>query len=140
MGPRPLCEKLTLLCGGYCTFRVLYAGLPDVPPHIMWDVTSPCKHLHLQSASSKNSDGASSPGSGSKYRPSLSRILLSLETPAAKQQALTHVLNALKILYARDAIIAALERQQLKECSATSDSGQCLTNIRRSSIFSPRGA
>ena len=41
-------------------------------------------------------------------RPSLSRILLSLESNSAKQQALQHVLNGMQILCARDAVVAVL--------------------------------
>jgi E3 ubiquitin-protein ligase HERC2 len=39
---------------------------------------------------------------------SLSRIILSLESHVSKQQALQHVLNALQILHAREAVVAAL--------------------------------
>ncbi|KAK7864133.1 hypothetical protein R5R35_007650 [Gryllus longicercus] len=39
---------------------------------------------------------------------SLSRMLLSLETPAAQQRALQHVLSALQVLQAREAVVAAL--------------------------------
>jgi E3 ubiquitin-protein ligase HERC2 len=41
-------------------------------------------------------------------RLSLSKILLSLESNAAKQKALQHVLNALQIMYAREAVVAAI--------------------------------
>ncbi|KAK0097381.1 hypothetical protein PV326_002182 [Microctonus aethiopoides] len=41
-------------------------------------------------------------------RPSLSNIILSLESNVAKQQALQHVLNALYIMQARTAIVTAL--------------------------------
>ncbi len=49
-------------------------------------------------------------GSGGRKpaRPSLSRIILSLESNAAKQQALQHILNALQILYSREAVVSAL--------------------------------
>jgi hypothetical protein len=39
---------------------------------------------------------------------SLSRIILSLESHVSKQQALQHVLNALQVLHAREAVVAAL--------------------------------
>jgi hypothetical protein len=39
---------------------------------------------------------------------SLSRIILSLESHVSKQQALKHVLNALQVLHAREAVVAAL--------------------------------
>ena len=41
-------------------------------------------------------------------RPSLARIILSLESNVAKQQALQHILNTLQILYAREAVVSAL--------------------------------
>ncbi|XP_043274810.1 E3 ubiquitin-protein ligase HERC2 isoform X2 [Venturia canescens] len=41
-------------------------------------------------------------------RPSLSNIILSLESNVAKQQALQHVLNALHIMQARSAVVTAL--------------------------------
>ncbi|XP_057611964.1 E3 ubiquitin-protein ligase HERC2-like [Chionomys nivalis] len=41
-------------------------------------------------------------------RPSLAKILLSLEGNLAKQQALSHILTALQIMYARDAVVGAL--------------------------------
>ena len=39
-------------------------------------------------------------------RPSLARIILSLESNAAKQQALQHILNALQILSSREAVVS----------------------------------
>jgi len=39
---------------------------------------------------------------------SLSRTILSLDSPAAKQNALQHVLNALRINLSRDIVLAAL--------------------------------
>ena len=41
-------------------------------------------------------------------RPSLTRIILSLQTPLKQQEALAHVLTALQIAYARDAIVNSL--------------------------------
>jgi len=41
-------------------------------------------------------------------RPSLSKILVSLESTSAQQQALQHILNALQIMIAREIIVAAL--------------------------------
>ena len=42
-------------------------------------------------------------------RPSLTRIILSLQTPLKQQEALAHVLTSLQIAYARDAIVNSLE-------------------------------
>ena len=41
-------------------------------------------------------------------RPSLTRIILSLQTALKQQEALAHVLTALQIAYARDAIVNSL--------------------------------
>lgn len=41
-------------------------------------------------------------------RPSLTRIILSLQTPLKQQEALSHVLTSLQIAYARDAIVNSL--------------------------------
>ncbi len=66
--------------------------------------TSPARH-----ASGGGGAGSSGHSSGKKVvRPSLSRILLSLESNSAKQQALQHILNGLQILCAREAVVAAL--------------------------------
>ncbi|KFB50142.1 hypothetical protein ZHAS_00018200 [Anopheles sinensis] len=46
--------------------------------------------------------------SSKQQRPSLSEIVLSLETASARQAALSHILNAMSILHARACIIAAL--------------------------------
>nr|CAD7453257.1 unnamed protein product [Timema tahoe] len=47
-------------------------------------------------------------GPGKKPSLSLSKMILSLESSGAKQHALQHVLNALQVLHARDAVVAAL--------------------------------
>lgn len=43
-----------------------------------------------------------------REKDSLSKIILSLDTAAAKQNALQHVLNALRISLAREIVLAAL--------------------------------
>ncbi|MCL4127827.1 UNVERIFIED_CONTAM: hypothetical protein GTU68_029447, partial [Idotea baltica] len=53
-----------------------------------------------------NKDGHSKKGG---HSPSLSRIVLSLDSSATKQAALQHILNALQIIYARDCVITALD-------------------------------
>ena len=54
-----------------------------------------------------NSEGT--PSTGRKFsRLSLSRILLSLDSNASKQKSLQHILNALQIIYAREAVVAAI--------------------------------
>lgn len=62
------------------------------------------KHSEDQSAQSQSSNLSSSKSS----RNSLARVILSLENNCLKQQALQYVLNALQILFARDAVVAAL--------------------------------
>lgn len=54
------------------------------------------------------SAGASNCIGGTPANPSLSRVVLSLESSAARQAALQHILNALQVMYARDCVIAAL--------------------------------
>ncbi|XP_052902276.1 probable E3 ubiquitin-protein ligase HERC2 [Anopheles moucheti] len=48
------------------------------------------------------------PNNSKPQRPSLSEIVLSLETASARQAALSHIINAMGILHARACIIAAL--------------------------------
>ncbi len=59
-------------------------------------------------AASSNYGTSAVGGKKSCLRPSLSRVILSLETNSAKQQALQHVLAGLQILCAREAVVAAL--------------------------------
>ncbi|XP_077983839.1 E3 ubiquitin-protein ligase HERC2-like [Glandiceps talaboti] len=63
------------------------------------------------SSDSSSQSGGGAAGSQSKQRPSLAKIVLSLETNAAKQQALTHILTSLQIIYARFAVVIALENE-----------------------------
>ncbi|XP_059922232.1 E3 ubiquitin-protein ligase HERC2 isoform X1 [Gadus macrocephalus] len=62
----------------------------------------------LDSDSSAASNKMSGRSSAKANRPSLAKILLSLDGNLAKQQALSHVLSALQIMYARDAVVGAL--------------------------------
>ncbi|XP_054270101.1 E3 ubiquitin-protein ligase HERC2 isoform X2 [Macrosteles quadrilineatus] len=54
-------------------------------------------------------------------RESLARTILSLESNMAKQNALQHVLNALRVMYARDAVIAALTSNNKMDAPTTSE-------------------
>ena len=65
------------------------------------------KDLNNDESNMSNAEGA---GSGGKKmsRLSLSRILLSLDSNASKQKSLQHILNALQIIYAREAVVAAI--------------------------------
>ncbi|XP_068449209.1 E3 ubiquitin-protein ligase HERC2 isoform X1 [Clinocottus analis] len=83
-------------------------------------------YLGVQSDSDSSSavnNKLSGPSSVKPNRPSLAKILLSLDGNAAKQQALCHVLSALQILYARDAVVGALMPASMilpAECPASS--------------------
>ncbi|GFN81530.1 E3 ubiquitin-protein ligase herc2-like, partial [Plakobranchus ocellatus] len=57
-------------------------------------------------------------------RPSLSKIILYMDSTLEKQRALNHVLNALQIKYARDAIVKALSKDMIHASVAALDSGQ----------------
>ncbi|XP_078045783.1 E3 ubiquitin-protein ligase HERC2 [Augochlora pura] len=61
------------------------------------------------SRSGANANGTSSTAS----RPSLASIILSLESNVAKQQALQHVINALRIMQARIAVVTALQSHSM---------------------------
>ncbi|XP_061744248.1 E3 ubiquitin-protein ligase HERC2 isoform X2 [Nerophis ophidion] len=67
-------------------------------------------YLGVQSDSSDSSarNKMSGQSNAKPNRPSLAKILLSLDGNLAKQQALSHVLSALQIMYARDAVVGAL--------------------------------
>uniref|UniRef100_A0A8C0GP25 E3 ubiquitin-protein ligase HERC2 n=1 Tax=Chelonoidis abingdonii TaxID=106734 RepID=A0A8C0GP25_CHEAB len=58
--------------------------------------------------SSAASNKISGVNSSKPNRPSLAKILLSLDGNLAKQHALSHILTALQIMYARDAVVGAL--------------------------------
>ncbi|XP_024133924.1 E3 ubiquitin-protein ligase HERC2 isoform X4 [Oryzias melastigma] len=64
--------------------------------------------VQSDSDSSAVSNKMSGQSSLKPNRPSLAKILLSLDGNLAKQQALSHVLSALQIMYARDAVVGAL--------------------------------
>ncbi|XP_062251671.1 LOW QUALITY PROTEIN: E3 ubiquitin-protein ligase HERC2 [Platichthys flesus] len=90
------------------------------------DVTTPSVHEPVLFQTARDSLGASYLGVQSDIdssavnnkmsgqsnvksnRPSLAKILLSLDGNPAKQQGLSHVLSALQIMYARDAVVDAL--------------------------------
>lgn len=55
------------------------------------------------------SGGASGSVGSTPANPSLSRVVLTLESAAARQMALQHILNALQVTYARDCVIASLD-------------------------------
>uniref|UniRef100_A0A3B3QN49 E3 ubiquitin-protein ligase HERC2 n=1 Tax=Paramormyrops kingsleyae TaxID=1676925 RepID=A0A3B3QN49_9TELE len=63
--------------------------------------------VQSDSDSSSASNKISGQSNAKPHRPSLAKILLSLDGSLAKQQALSHVLSALQIIYA-DAVVGAL--------------------------------
>ncbi len=74
-------------------------------------------------------------------RPSLIKIILSLKTPLKQQEALAHVLTALQIAYARDAIVnslggvaSAFQKRSIEEERVTA------ADISASVPTSPKGA
>lgn len=70
--------------------------------------------------------------SKSQNRPSLSEVLLSLESYGARQAALSYVLNAMSILQARQCIIAALSSHtQINGCTEkmTTDSDEYFKDL-----------
>ncbi|KAG5682896.1 hypothetical protein PVAND_012214 [Polypedilum vanderplanki] len=69
-------------------------------------------------------------------RKSLSEIILSLESPAALQIALSHILSAIKILQARSCIIAALtSHAQIKNHQTTFDADKILKEVKPEDII-----
>jgi len=66
------------------------------------------KDLNNDSLNINNNPGMSTTCRKSTARLSLSKILLSLESNASKQKALQHILNALQIIYVREAVVAAI--------------------------------
>lgn len=57
--------------------------------------------------------------SPTRDRDSLARIILTLESNIAKQNALQHILNGLRVMYARDAVIAALTSNNKMDAPVT---------------------
>lgn len=53
-------------------------------------------------------DSPSNETSSKRHRPSLAKIVLSLNTNYEHQQSLSHILTALQIMYARDSVVGAL--------------------------------
>lgn len=90
------------------------------------DFPAPTAHEPVMFPASRDPLGASSLGSDSqeqsnsaadtesneygehRHRPSLAKIVLSLNTNYERQQALSHILTALQIIYSRDAVVRAL--------------------------------
>ncbi|XP_053987984.1 E3 ubiquitin-protein ligase HERC2 isoform X2 [Hylaeus volcanicus] len=88
---------------------------------------SKSSHGHGNAATTGNNGiDASSVNTGNgprnTSRPSLSSIVLSLESNVAKQQALQHVINALRIMQARIALVTALQSHSTMK---TASGGSC---------------
>lgn len=89
-----------------------------------------------------DSEKATSSLSAKQSRHSLSEVLLSLETFGAKQAALSHVLNSMAIIQARQCLISALSSHTLNGCSekTSTDSDEYfkeLENLREHSADAP---
>ncbi|KAK3907967.1 E3 ubiquitin-protein ligase HERC2 [Frankliniella fusca] len=76
-------------------------------------------------AAATTTTATASPASPVAARPSLSQILLGLETAAARQHALNHVLAALKILQAREALISAFNCSVESVANAALSASDC---------------
>lgn len=89
------------------------------------DFPAPTAHEPVMFPASRDPLGASGLGSDSqeqsipaetesneygehRHRPSLAKVVLSLNTNYERQQALSHILTALQIIYSRDAVVRAL--------------------------------
>lgn len=62
-------------------------------------------------------------GNAGFQRDSLAHNILSLDSNVAKQNALQHILNGLRILYARDTVVAALQNHTKAQEPTASDEG-----------------
>ncbi|XP_077868707.1 E3 ubiquitin-protein ligase HERC2-like [Saccoglossus kowalevskii] len=107
-------------------------SLPSVHEPVLF--TTPRDSLGASSVgitegNNNQSGGSSNVRSQSKQRPSLAKIVLSLETSTAKQQALTHILTALQIIYARYAIVIALQNEIPPQPSSTTPSSESARTV-----------
>ncbi|KAK7097783.1 E3 ubiquitin-protein ligase HERC2-like isoform X3 [Littorina saxatilis] len=82
---------------------------------------------------SSNSDGASN----KQCRPSLSKIILALDSSAERKRALAHVLTALQISYARAAIVKALMPEPMSVPSMSESSMSVLPTMVPSGVTAP---
>nr|XP_012152188.1 PREDICTED: E3 ubiquitin-protein ligase HERC2 [Megachile rotundata] len=67
-------------------------------------------------------------------RPSLSSIILSLESDVAKQQALQHVINALRIIQARVAVVTALQSHSTLRSSSNNNNSNSNNNNNNNAV------
>nr|XP_057155925.1 E3 ubiquitin-protein ligase HERC2-like [Pan paniscus] len=109
-------QKITrVACGSShsVAWTTVDVATPSVHEPVLFQTTrDPLGASYLGVPSDVNSSAASNKISGASNskpnRPSLAKILLSLDGNLAKQQALSHILTALQIMYARDAVVGAL--------------------------------
>ncbi|XP_071496413.1 E3 ubiquitin-protein ligase HERC2-like [Diadema antillarum] len=81
-------------------------------------------------------------GSSAKQRPSLAKVVLSLESNASKQQALGQILTTLQIIYARGAVVGSLMSRTdtaLSESTGTSMTPSPSDQSPLSAVTSPMG-
>uniref|UniRef100_A0A8I5NTH4 E3 ubiquitin-protein ligase HERC2 n=3 Tax=Papio anubis TaxID=9555 RepID=A0A8I5NTH4_PAPAN len=109
-------QKITrVACGSShsVAWTTVDVATPSVHEPVLFQTArDPLGASYLGVPSDADSSAASNKISGASNskpnRPSLAKILLSLDGNLAKQQALSHILTALQIMYARDAIVGAL--------------------------------
>ncbi|XP_030881180.1 E3 ubiquitin-protein ligase HERC2 [Leptonychotes weddellii] len=109
-------QKITrVACGSShsVAWTTVDVATPSVHEPVLFQTArDPLGASYLGVPSDADSSAASNKISGANNskpnRPSLAKILLSLDGNLAKQQALSHILTALQIMYARDAVVGAL--------------------------------
>ncbi|XP_064637694.1 E3 ubiquitin-protein ligase HERC2-like isoform X2 [Lineus longissimus] len=82
---------------------VLFSTLRDPLGSTLLGITEPVEEGPVDPAPNNNQTKSN--------RPSLAKIILSLETNGDKQQALAQILTALQIIYARDAVVKSLMKE-----------------------------
>ena len=121
------------------------------------DFPTPTMHEPVMFPASRDPLGASCLGSDSqeqsasaesesneygehRHRPSLAKVVLSLNSNYERQQALSHILSALQIIYSRDAVVRALMnphsfiRGESKPTNTEDDEVASLTSVSEVSI------
>ncbi|OWK60818.1 E3 ubiquitin-protein ligase HERC2 [Lonchura striata] len=104
-------QKITrVACGSShsVAWTTVDVATPSVHEPVLFQTARDPLGVPSDADSSAASNKISGANSSKPNRPSLAKILLSLDGNVAKQQALSHILIALQIMYARDAVVGAL--------------------------------
>ena len=109
-------HKLTrVACGSSHSIGWSESDLPTPSAHepVLFSVArdplgASCLSPEPQENTGVATDGPSNEPMAKRHRPSLAKIVLSLNSNYERQQALGHILTALQIIYARDAVVGAL--------------------------------